>query len=277
LLSIVYGLLSALVWGGADFAGGLASRSERPIRVVTLAETAGLALLILLFFLFPEPMPPAEVWVISGLASICGTVGIILLYRALAEGQMSIAAPVSALMGAIIPVVVSGFTEGLPGWITILGFVFALASIWLISQDEKTGHLQRLSDLRLPLLSGVGFGLYFVLIHSVTQDYTLWPLIASRSISVPILIAIALIARQQVMPRRSLWPLASLGGILDVSGNVFFVLAGQVGRLDVAAVLVSLYPASTVLLAAMFLKERINRTQTLGVFAALLAIVLMSL
>lgn len=277
MLSIVYGLLSALVWGGADFAGGLASRSERPIRVVTLAETAGLVLLILLFFLFPEPMPPAQVWLISGIASICGTVGIILLYRALAEGQMSIAAPVSALMGAIIPVVVSGFTEGLPGWITILGFLFALTSIWLISQDEKTGHLQRLSDLRLPLLSGVGFGLYFVLIHAVSQDYTLWPLIASRSISVPILIAIALIARQQVMPQRSLWPLASLGGILDVSGNVFFVLAGQVGRLDVAAVLVSLYPASTVLLAAMFLKERINRTQSLGVLAALLAIVLMSL
>ncbi len=277
MLSIVYGLISALVWGGADFAGGLASRSERPIRVVTLAETAGLVLLIGLFFLFPEPMPPAQVWVISGIASICGTVGIILLYRALAEGQMSIAAPVSALMGAIIPVVVSGFTEGLPGWVTVLGFVFALASIWLISQDEKTGHLQRLSDLRLPLLSGVGFGLYFVLIHSVAQDYTLWPLIASRSISVPILIAIALIARQRVMPQRSLWPLASLGGVLDVSGNVFFVLAGQVGRLDVAAVLVSLYPASTVMLAAIFLKERINRTQTVGVFAALLAIVLMSL
>jgi drug/metabolite transporter (DMT)-like permease len=119
--------------------------------------------------------------------------------------------------------------------------------------------------------------LYFVLIHSVTQDYTLWPLIASRSISVPILIAIALIARQRIMPQRSLWPLASLGGILDVSGNVFFVLAGQVGRLDVAAVLVSLYPASTVMLAAMFLKERINRTQSLGVLAALLAIVLMSI
>jgi drug/metabolite transporter (DMT)-like permease len=190
---------------------------------------------------------------------------------------MSIAAPVSALMGAIIPVVVSGFTEGLPGWVTTLGFIFALASIWLISQDEKTGHLQRLSDLRLPLLSGVGFGLYFVLIHGVSQDYTLWPLIASRSISVPLLIAFALITRQRVMPQRSLWPLASLGGLLDVTGNIFYVLAGQVGRMDVAVVLVSLYPASTVMLAAIFLKERINRTQTVGVFAALLAIVLMSL
>jgi drug/metabolite transporter (DMT)-like permease len=277
LLSIFYGLLSALVWGGADFAGGLASRSERPIRVVTLAETAGLVLLIGLFFLFPEPMPPVEVWVISGIASVCGTVGIILLYRALAEGQMSIAAPVSALMGAIIPVVVSSFTEALPGRITFLGFVFALASIWLISQDEKTGHLQRLSDLRLPLLSGVGFGLYFVLIHGVSQDYTLWPLIASRSISVPLLIAFALITRQRVMPQRSLWPLASLGGLLDVTGNIFYVLAGQVGRMDVAVVLVSLYPASTVMLASIFLKERINRTQSLGVVAALLAIVLMAI
>lgn len=277
MLSIVYGLLSALVWGGADFAGGLASRSERPIRVVTLAETAGLVLLLGLFLLFPEPMPPVEVWVISGIASICGTAGIILLYRALAEGQMSIAAPVSALMGAIIPVVVSSFTEGLPGWVTFLGFVFALASIWLISQDEKTGHLQRLSDLRLPLLSGVGFGLYFVLIHAVSQDYTLWPLIASRSISVPLLIAFGLITRQRVMPQRKLWPLASLGGLLDVTGNVFYVLAGQVGRMDVAVVLVSLYPASTVVLASIFLKERINRTQSLGVIAALLAIVLMAI
>jgi drug/metabolite transporter (DMT)-like permease len=277
LLSIFFGLLSALAWGGGDFTGGLASRRERPVRVVTLAEIAGCVLLIVLILIFPEPIPPAEIWLISGLASMLGTAGLIVLYRALAGGQMSIAAPVSALMAAIIPVVVSSLTEGLPGWVTLIGFAFALASIWLISQDKKASHLQRLSDLRLPLLAGIGFGLYFVLIHAATQDYTLWPLIAARSASIPLLVAYGLITRQRVLPQRMLWPLVSLGGLLDVSGNVFYVLAGQVGRLDTAAVLVSLYPASTVILASIFLKERINRMQVMGIMAALLAIVLMTI
>lgn len=277
MLSILFGLLSALAWGGGDFTGGLASRSEKAVRVVTLAEIAGLALLLVLKLFIPEPVPPIQIWLVSGLASILGTAGLILLYFALSKGQMSIAAPVSALMAAIIPVVVSSITEGFPGPLTAVGFAFALVSIWLISQDEKATHLERLSDLRLPLLAGVGFGLYFVLIHSTTQEYTLWPLIAARVASIPLLIIYGLVTRQPALPRRPLWPLVSLGGILDIGGNTFYVLAGQAGRLDVAAVLGSLYPASTVMLAAIFLKERINRTQTVGVVAALLAIVLMAL
>lgn len=277
MTAILLGIISALAWGGGDFTGGLASRHESPIRVVTLAEIAGLVLLIVLIMIFPEPVPPAEVWVISGLANLIGLASLILLFRALAEGQMSIAAPVSALMAAIIPVVVSSFTEGLPGWVTLIGFAFALVSIGLISRDENASHLQRLSDLRLPLLSGVGFGLYFVLIHSATQDYTFWPLIAARTVSIPLLVAYALITRQRILPQRPFRLLSSSSGLLDVAGNTFFVLAGQIGRLDIAAVLVSLYPASTVILAAIFLKERINRTQVLGVVAALVAIILMAL
>jgi drug/metabolite transporter (DMT)-like permease len=276
VLSILFGLLSALSWGGGDFTGGLASRSEKAVRVVTLAEIAGFLLLIVLKLFIPEPVPPIQIWLVSGLASLLGTAGLILLYFALANGQMSIAAPVSALMAAIIPVVVSSLTEGFPGPVTAVGFVFALASIWLISQDEKATHLERLSDLRLPLLAGVGFGLYFVLIHSATQEYTLWPLIAARVASIPVLITYGLITRQQVLPKRPLWPLVSLGGLLDIGGNVFYVLAGQAGRLDVAAVLGSLYPASTVILAGIVLKERLTRVQVLGILAALLAIVLMT-
>jgi drug/metabolite transporter (DMT)-like permease len=277
LTAILLGIISALAWGGGDFTGGLASRNESPIRVVTLAEIAGLALLIVLILIFPEPLPPVKVWVISGLANLIGIAGLILLFRALAEGQMSIAAPVSALMAAIIPVVVGSFTEGPPGWVTFIGFAFAMVSIWLISKDENASRLQRLSDLRLPLLSGVGFGLYFVLIHSATQDYTFWPLIAARSVSIPVLVAYALITHQRILPKRPVRLLASSSGLLDVAGNIFFVLAGQIGRLDIAAVLVSLYPASTAILAAIFLKERINRTQALGVVAALVAIMLMAL
>jgi uncharacterized membrane protein len=277
LSSIIFGLLSALTWGGGDFIGGLASRSEKAVRVVTLAEIVGLLLLIVLKLFIPEPVPPVQVWLVSGLASLLGTAGIILLYFALAQGQMSIAAPVSALMAAIIPVVFSGFTEGPPGPVTAVGFVFALASIWLISQDEKATHLQRLSDLRLPLLAGVGFGLYFVLLHSSTQEYTLWPLIAARLASIPVLVVYGLVTRQAVLPRRPLWPLVSLGGILDIGGNAFYVLAGQVGRLDIAAVLGSLYPASTVLLAGLLLKERLTRVQVVGILAALLAIILLTI
>ena len=174
MTAILLGIISALAWGGGDFTGGLASRHENPIRVATMAEIAGFVLLLVLIVIFPEPVPPVQIWIVSGLANLIGLTGLILLFRALAEGQMSIAAPVSALMAAIIPVVVSSFTEGPPGWVTFIGFAFALASIWLISKGEHASRLQRLSDLRLPLLyagsHSILFGPRGGAIHS-TDEY----------------------------------------------------------------------------------------------------------
>jgi drug/metabolite transporter (DMT)-like permease len=278
LLSIFYGLIAALGWGTADFIGGLASKRSSPYRVLALAEVAGFIPIFLVALFSDEPIPPYSVWLWSGAASAAGMIGLVLLYRALASGRMTVAAPVSALLAALIPIPVSAWVEGLPNLWTYAGFALALAAIWLVSQESGSLRWRvNLRELGLPLAAGLFFGLYFLLIHEASREAILWPLVNARLSAAVLMIAFGLLRRQAIFPERSLWPLVSLGGMMDVLGNIFYVLAGQAGRLDVTVVLSSLYPGTTVLLAWVFLKERINRIQALGIILALAAIVLLTL
>jgi len=277
LLSIIYGILSAGTWGAADFIGGLASKRTSPYRVLFLAEIAGMIPFTLLALLLREPMPPAGDMLLGAGSSLIGLTGLLFLYRALASGQMTIAAPVSALFAALIPVVFGFFTLGAPSPATLLGFALAFAAVWLISQTDMTNWRISLADLRLPLLSGFFFGLYFLTLHRATLHAFFWPLAAARFAGFVGLGLFALIARQPALPPRDIWGLSIVNGILDIGGNAFYVLAAQTGRLDVAAVLSALYPASTVLLAWIFLKERITWLQAVGVLLAFIAIILFTL
>ena len=187
---------------------------------------------------------------------------------------MTIAAPVSALFAAFLPVVFGFFTLGAPSTTTLIGFVLAFAAVWFISQTDMTNWRFSLSELRLPLLSGFFFGLYFLTLHRATLNAFFWPLAAARFAGFIALGIYVLISRQPGLPPRNLWRLSIVNGLLDIGGNAFYVLAAQTGRLDVAAVLSALYPASTVVLAWIFLKERITWLQTFGVLLAFVAIVL---
>lgn len=278
MLSIVYGLISALTWGAADFSGGLASRKSLAYQVLFLSEFAGVFPLVILALAVGDPRPSLSAWAWSGLASVVGTVGLLILYRAFADGRMTIAAPVSALLAAVVPVIAGAVMQGMPGYVTSAGFVLAFAAVWIISQDGSTAGLRvSLRDLRLPLVSGIFFGLYFVLIHQATREAYFWPLAGARLVGTLVMFGYGLALRGPILPRRESWKLAVLAGVLDVGGNVFYVLASQTGRLDVAAVLGALYPASTVLLAWLLLKEHISRLQTLGILLALTAIALLTL
>lgn len=280
MLSILFGLGAALGWGAADFTGGLASRKVNAIRAVFYGELAGIAVLILAIILNHERPPALRVFLLAMLAGAIGTMGLLLLYHSMAIGLMSIATPVSALLAAALPVFVGVFTAGLPKWFTVIGFGFALLSVWMISQGEEgvTDILAHLADLKLPLLAGLGFGSYFIIMHEATKDgATFFPMLASRSGGLMLVAAYMLLTRAPYrVEDRSAWKLILLNGALDVSGNFFFILAGQTGRLDVAAVLSSLYPGATVLLAWIILKERLSFNQWLGVAAALVAIALMT-
>jgi drug/metabolite transporter (DMT)-like permease len=132
-------------------------------------------------------------------------------------------------------------------------------------------------DLRLPLISGLFFGLYFIVLHQATLNAFFWPLVSARGTGLFVLGLIALMTRQPALPPRNLWGVVILNGILDIAGNGFYVLAARNGRLDVAAVLGALYPASTVLLAWILLKEKISIIQTIGILCAFAAIVLFTL
>jgi uncharacterized membrane protein len=276
VISILFGLCSAVSWGAADFTGGLVSRKTGAFRAVLFGETVGILALVPVTLLIGEPFPGAVSMVQAALAGSLGTLGLVLLYQALATGTMSIAAPVSALMTAILPVVVGSLSEGFPGPLVYLGFLFALLAVWLVSQshDGVKDILSHLSNLRLPLLAGVGFGCYFILIHSAARTSTWWPMVASRGAGWLLMGVFLLARREPLRVARSNWPILILNGLLDVGGNAFYILSGHAGRLDVSAVVSSLYPGATVLLAWLVLKERLSRTQWFGIWAALVALIL---
>jgi drug/metabolite transporter (DMT)-like permease len=277
LLSIFYGIASAATWGAADFIGGLASKRTSPYRVLFLGQLAGLIPFFFLALFTSETIPPAIDVLWAVLASLLGLAGLVFLYRALAGGQMTIAAPVSALFSALIPVIFAIFTTGLPSTTTLIGFILAFLAVWLISQTDGMNVRFSISDLRLPLISGLFFGLYFIALHKGTLHAFFWPLTISRVVGVLVLGLTALLRRQPAMPPSGLWGIVILNGFLDIAGNGFYALAARTGRLDVAAVLGALYPASTVLLAWLLLKERLSAIQTVGILFAFTAIILFTL
>jgi drug/metabolite transporter (DMT)-like permease len=281
LLSILFGLCAALGWGSGDFTGGLASRKTGAYRAVFYSEVAGLFLLFIMLGIWMEVFPNVEVWLPALIAGAIGTFGLMLLYHAMTQGLMSISAPVSSLLAAMLPVVVGMFSEGLTKTTTMLGFGFALAAVWLVSQSEGgvKDILSHLSDLKMPMLAGVCFGLYFILMHESTDTgERIWPMIASRTGGTVMIAAYMLISRTSFkVEDRSAWPFLILNGVFDIVGNIFFILSGQAGRLDVASVLSSLFSGVTVMLAWIFLKERLTRGQWIGVASAMVAIALMTI
>jgi uncharacterized membrane protein len=274
LAPVLLGLAAALAWGAGDFTGGVATKRAGPFAVVIGSEVVGLAALLLLVFLTGEPVPQAQSLLMAAVAGAAGGFGLVLLYRALASGQMSVAAPVSAVLAAAIPVLVSIVWLGWPDPLVLAGLLLALLAIWLISggNGDGTPARLRLEQIRLPLLAGVVFGLFFVLLHQASQDSLFWPIITTRLASIIFLVGFAGFTRQTFLPQRSLWPMIALCGLLDTAGNGLYVLSGQLGRMDVAAVLSSLYPAVTVALAWLVLKERMAGLQRLGLVAAFVAI-----
>jgi len=277
LLSIIYGILSAASWGAGDFSGGLASRKLGAYRAVFWGDLLGLLIILPIAAVYRESVPALSVFINAAIGGMLGSVGLLILYYSLSIGKMSIAAPVSALFAALLPVLVGLFTQGLPTLNQFAGFAFALMAVWLISQGNTTEkfQLKHLSDLRLPILAGIGFGCYFIFIHYASKDSgsIIWTMAVSRAAGTLMLLIVVLAKRDSFSVQRDAWLMVFFNATLDLGGNFFYILASQVGRLDVSAVLSSLFPGSTVLLASIFLKEHISAKQWLGIATALIAIV----
>ncbi len=268
LSSAVFGLLSAVSFGTADFSGGIAAKRAHVFGVLTVARACGLALMLAFAWAGHEPVPARSDLLWACAAGAVGGLALPALYRALAIGKMGIAAPVTSVLSAALPVVVAGFTEGLPHAVQIAGLLLALVALWFISRPE--GRI-RPQGLGLALFAGVGFGSFLVFMKQATHTAVYWPLAVALATSL-VLAVLILVVQRGSLPGRGVLPVVFAAGALDTFGNFFFILAAQRGRLDVAAVLSSLYPAFTVLLARLVLKERITRLQTAGMTAALIAV-----
>lgn len=278
LTAVIFSLLSAAAFGTGDFFGGVATRRVGLMLSVLVVEAVGLLLMLVLAIGTREPISSTSDLMWGGAAGVFGTVGLLSLYRALAGGKMGLAAPVSAALGAAIPVAFGLITEGSPGITPIIGFVVALMSIWLVTYSTTGSTSGDNRSLAIAAFAGMMFGIFYVALNQIQPGAVFWPLVIARLVAVILTVCVFMMAkRSEARPQRWLFGLMLIGGVLDISGNVFFLIANGSGRLDIAAVLTALYPAMTVILARFILKEALTRTQMIGVLGALVAIVLIVL
>jgi len=276
--SILFGLASALSWGAGDFTGGLVSRRIGAMRATLYVQAVGLLPLLVVALLTGQISMSLTDWLWCGSAGVFGSLGILALYRALAGGQMSTAAPIAALISASLPVIVGTLMDGLPSGFTLVGFIFALIAIWFVSQAGNNNGLRlQLSELIFPFLAGMGIGAYFIFVHLGSQTSVFAPLVAVRGAGALTLMIFAARTGELQLPSRSNFSLVVLNTTFDIGGSFFYVLAGQAGRMDIAGVLSSLYSGATVLLAWFILREKISRKQWAGIVVSLAAIILISL
>lgn len=274
LLTAIYALASALSWGSGDFLGGLTARRIGPLFSLFLSYFVGCSTLALLALTTGEPFPAGVDWFWGALSGLVGLVGYLFLLQGFATGRMSVVAPLSAVLAAVLPVVFTAVELGPPGPLRLLGFGVALAAIWLLSSAEEKS--QRPAGIGAALMAGLGFGGFFILLDQIGEGAVFWPLAAGRLASIFAMGAFILARKGRRVPSKPPWKLLAPVGLADVSGNYFFLLAVQTGRLDIASVLVSLYPAITVLWAVWLTQERMTRWQALGVPLAVAAIALIT-
>jgi len=273
-MAALLALLAAAAWGSGDFTGGLAARRVGAFRSVLVPYSLGLVMLAAVALARGEALPAPADWLWGAGGGLAGMVGLGFLLRGFSQGRMGIVGPVSAVLTASIPVIFAALTEGMPGTRQLLGFAVALVGLWLLSRPQSSGG--RPGGLGLALLAGLGFGLFFVALDQVSAGAVFWPLVAGRLAAVAVMLPLALARRQPVLPPGAPLGLLAAAGLLDAGGNVFFLLATQTGRLDVAAVLGSLYPGVTALLAWLLAGEHLTRSQVAGAGAAIVAIVLIT-
>ena len=278
-MAVVLALASAVVYGAADFLGGLASRKTSVFSVVALSQLVGLGALLALLPWLGGPVGAEDLaW--GGAAGLAGAAGLVLFFRTLARGVMSVIAPVTAVTAAAVPVLVGLLSGDRIGPWAATGIVLALAAVVLVSAEGGLSALRaaRPASLAPALAAGSAFGLFFVLLDRTSAGAGLTPLVTARLASVGLVVALALAARQSLRVTRPALPLVAVSGVGDMTANALFLLATQAdGQLAITGVLASLYPVSTVVLAQLLLRERLIGAQVAGLGTAVAAVVLITL
>jgi drug/metabolite transporter (DMT)-like permease len=269
-------LLSAATWGGSDFAGGWGARRASSLLVTASGQVISLAALLCVCFVLRLPVPGMKYLVYAAIGGFEGAFALAIFYRALAMGAMGLTAALTGLLTALIPVLFAFFHTGWPGALTTAGLAFGLAAIWMISQSQSaSGSGTPARALLLGACAGMGFGAQLILFKLGAEGGVLWALTTGRIAGAAAILITVAVAR----PKggwRGFWLPGIISGCLDAVGNLFYMMASQTGRLDVAAVICSMYPAGTILLAGIILRERPTRRQLAGMGLALAAVALLS-
>ena len=276
--SVGLGLIAATTWGGSDFVGGIGARRSPALLIVVSGHLITLIFLLAVCSFGHLPFPHRIEFLEGAIGGLEGSLALVAFYRALAMGAMGLTAALTGLLTALVPVLYGLWKEGLPAPLALAGLLLGCIAIWLIA--HAPGHATPPAALWLGAISGAGFGLQLVLLKLAANGGVLWALTSARMGGVAAMTAILLFAWPRLAGKpiiSGFWWIGILAGSLDTIGNLGYTLAAHNGRLDIAAMVSSLYPGCTILLAAIILRERASRRQTLGMAIALASVLLLSL
>lgn len=278
MTTVLLALLGAASYGVSDFVGGIFGKRASPWAVAAAGGIGGACAALVLALVDPGNPSPADLaW--GAAAGVGNGIGTAYLYRGLASGRMGVVAPVSGVLAVVLPVIVGVATGERPGLLVWLGIVAAVPAIWLVAREPDSGDVvdPTRSGARDGVLAGIGFGALFTCLGQVTDGAGFWPLVLNQLVGVVVIaLAAGLLGATWVPRHLAAWG-GLLAGVLGGLATAAFLLATQHGLLSVSAVLTSLYPAFTVLLAALVLHELVHRLQAWGLLLCGLAVVLVAL
>lgn len=269
--------MSALSFGGSDFVGGIASRRVAALRVVLVSYPVAMVLLGASAAIMGGRISQGAVlW--GSLGGISQALGVLWLYAALGAGPISVVSPLAAMLTAAVPVGVGVVLGERPGALAAIGIVVALVAVVLVSRQDKheASHRFTTTVALLTTGSGVAFGLNFALLHQAPVDSRLWPLLFARMSATVLVVAVAAVSRNLRIPSGTSLRLALTAALLEACANVTMLLALHASLLSLAGVLISLYPAATVVLAMVVLRERVTRWQAVGMVLAALSVAMIA-
>lgn len=260
-------MISSVLFGGADFVGGLATRRLHVRVVVVMSQLAGLVTVIVVVLLSPPATVSGSDLIWGSLAGLSGMMGLLAFFQGLAYGRIAVVSPIAAITGATVPVVFGLLIGERPGAVAAIGVMVALPAVYLISLTDatqpRTPTLWR-DGLAMGALGGLGFGGFFILISRTAEASGLWPLVSARATTVAVLGFVVAVSVGFRRPTRPVAWLIVASGVLDILANAAFVLAARNTLLALASVITALYPATTILLARLVLNERTFPIQRVG-------------
>ncbi len=278
-MPVILSLLSALFYGLGDFSGGFATRKNPLLIVVTVSQIGGAALALIFALADGAPFPGLVDVAWAALAGFSGLLGIMMLYRGIARGIVAIVSPLSALVSALMPSAFGLFLGERPSVFAMAGALLCLPAIFLLSWERggAVDKARRADSILNGLAAGVGFGLFFIALSRTGHSSGIWPAFIARATSLAsLLAALAVLRRPLRLARGGRLP-AVTAGLSDMGANILFLLASRTGLLSIVSVVSSLFPAPTVILARIFLKERIPPARVAGLGLALAGVALIGM
>ena len=274
-MTALLALSAALIIGAVDFGGGLASRQVSPVRVTAWIYVAGFAVLLVLVWFVDAPLVTTTDSVAGVVIGTSGALSFVVFYFALTLGPISLLAPLTAIIGVIVPTIV-GLTRGESlGPVQIGGIALALIAMALVAQDRASAGAEASATwagIVLATIAGLGFSVFFLALAETSVEAGLWPLVIGRSVAVPMLIVLAFaVTGGLAIPAGAVRKIVAASGAAGVVSSILILWAYQRGPISLVAALGAFYPFSTVALARIVLDERLRRVQWIGVAFALAA------